>query len=117
MIVTIGLIIPLREKIGNYDVLKRPLLINIIIPLREKIGNYDPLLVLVRLLHHYTTTRENWELRPTAIRNFEHADYTTTRENWELRPNKLIFIFGKNYTTTRENWELRQSYYRIYVRA
>ena len=34
-----------------------------IIPLREKIGNYD--LMLVQPLHFvdYTTTRENWELR------------------------------------------------------
>ena len=34
-------IIPLREKIGNYDFLLVKLVGAIIIPLREKIGNYD----------------------------------------------------------------------------
>ena len=33
--------------------------------------------------------------------------YTTTRENWELRPTHLTGVDGYNYTTTRENWELR----------
>ena len=55
----------------------------------------------------YTTTRENWELRPDTKADKGDNHYTTTRENWELRP------FGQNgnyilhYTTTRENWELR----------
>ena len=34
-------IIPLREKIGNYDLKLVLLLLIMIIPLREKIGNYD----------------------------------------------------------------------------
>lgn len=35
------------------------------------------------------------------------AHYTTTRENRELRPEMPSFDDFKNYTTTRENWELR----------
>ena len=35
-------IIPLREKIGNYDSLCNRNRYIRIIPLREKIGNYDP---------------------------------------------------------------------------
>ena len=34
-------IIPLREKIGNYDHISTFSISRIIIPLREKIGNYD----------------------------------------------------------------------------
>ena len=34
-------IIPLREKIGNYDVIFSGIDEPVIIPLREKIGNYD----------------------------------------------------------------------------
>ena len=34
-------IIPLREKIGNYDLLAWPFKAFRIIPLREKNGNYD----------------------------------------------------------------------------
>ena len=34
-----------------------------IIPLREKIGNYDYQKCRHCVAHHYTTTRENWELR------------------------------------------------------
>ena len=39
------LIIPLREKIGNYDLIFLMLPSFLIIPLREKIGNYDPAFV------------------------------------------------------------------------
>ena len=35
------MIIPLREKIGNYDVKEEMESVAAIIPLREKIGNYD----------------------------------------------------------------------------
>ena len=41
LIVMIGLIIPLREKIGNYDSMVLMSSFAGIIPLREKIGNYD----------------------------------------------------------------------------
>ncbi len=34
-------IIPLREKIGNYDQNGGSIMLVMIIPLREKIGNYD----------------------------------------------------------------------------
>ena len=34
-------IIPLREKIGNYDTVAFAIASFLIIPLREKIGNYD----------------------------------------------------------------------------
>ena len=34
-------IIPLREKIGNYDTFAFAIASFLIIPLREKIGNYD----------------------------------------------------------------------------
>ena len=34
-------IIPLREKIGNYDIVVVAIFGGNIIPLREKIGNYD----------------------------------------------------------------------------
>ena len=39
-------IIPLREKIGNYDWSRLTVSTTTIIPLREKIGNYDNVLVL-----------------------------------------------------------------------
>ena len=79
------IIIPLREKIGNYDDETELPLEKVIIPLREKIGNYDLFIGHPPLLKDYTTTRENWELRPNAKTNERHDDYTTTRENWELR--------------------------------
>ena len=81
----LNLIIPLREKIGNYDRVYIAGWCNSIIPLREKIGNYDLFIGHPPLLKDYTTTRENWELRPNAKTNERHDDYTTTRENWELR--------------------------------
>ena len=56
---------------------------------------------------NYTTTRENWELRPAWYRRTVNGYYTTTRENWELRPKAANVTAIKNYTTTRENWELR----------
>ena len=40
------MIIPLREKIGNYDNATNANVKYFIIPLREKIGNYDNMLVL-----------------------------------------------------------------------
>ena len=58
---------------------------------------------------HYTTTRENWELRLTFCVVIQHLDYTTTRENWELRQAQLVNGTNMDYTTTRENWELRHS--------
>ena len=79
-----------------------------IIPLREKIGNYDVFKVLVMLGVHYTTTRENWELRPLSLIGFVLRYYTTTRENWELRLSSLTILMSIHYTTTRENWELRR---------
>ena len=39
--------------------------------------------------------------------NISRADYTTTRENWELRHTALWCDTQFHYTTTRENWELR----------
>ena len=56
---------------------------------------------------HYTTTRENWELRPNREQAETDFHYTTTRENWELRPIRSTIRSGIDYTTTRENWELR----------
>ena len=35
---------------------------------------------------NYTTTRENWELRPHVHQGASRPYYTTTRENQELRP-------------------------------
>ena len=60
-------IIPLREKIGNYDGLSRLVGIFKIIPLREKIGNYDIKRYRKEAIKNYTTTRENWELRPVSV--------------------------------------------------
>lgn len=37
------------------------------------------------MLRHYTTTRENRELRHAKDIPDRTEDYTTTRENWELR--------------------------------
>ena len=42
------LIIPLREKIGNYDSCNSLEMVFTIIPLREKIGNYDYILRLYK---------------------------------------------------------------------
>ena len=56
---------------------------------------------------HYTTTRENWELRRPSISQCVTIYYTTTRENWELRLRIRDVLAGSDYTTTRENWELR----------
>ena len=45
------MIIPLREKIGNYDPSGRYSMISPIIPLREKIGNYDDIVLACMALH------------------------------------------------------------------
>ena len=42
---------------------------NGIIPLREKIGNYDIKRYRKEAIKNYTTTRENWELRPAQDRD------------------------------------------------
>ena len=57
---------------------------------------------------HYTTTRENRELRLCAGSMYAAYHYTTTRENRELRLSGEEMRYMTNYTTTRENWELRQ---------
>ena len=100
-------IIPLREKIGNYDARTVFIFLSSIIPLREKIGNYD----LIRL--------HNTEVRIIPLRekigNYDDwggvgiyaKNYTTTRENWELRLIHPHGVVAEHYTTTRENWELR----------
>ncbi len=79
-------IIPLREKIGNYDGLSRLVGIFKIIPLREKIGNYDPKFIAICAVAIIPLREKigNYDIkryRKEAIKN-----YTTTRENWELRP-------------------------------
>ncbi len=56
-----------------------------IIPLREKIGNYDYPDNAPAGTADYTTTRENWELRLLQLAGNGIHYYTTTRENWELR--------------------------------
>ena len=78
-----------------------------IIPLREKIGNYDTFCYERSLFDDYTTTRENWELRQEVFNALLFRYYTTTRENWELRPRRRAQRPPTHYTTTRENWELR----------
>ena len=55
----------------------------------------------------YTTTRENWELRPDTKADKGDNHYTTTRENWELRPFGQNGNYMLHYTTRSENWELR----------
>ena len=84
-----------------------PRLAPLIIPLREKIGNYDIKRYRKEAIKNYTTTRENWELRPVSVAIQGLQDYTTTRENWELRLQFCDSFRGADYTTTRENWELR----------
>ena len=59
------------------------------------------------MLDNYTTTRENWELRPVVVVHQYQSNYTTTRGNWELRLNRNVESHFAHYTTTRENWELR----------
>ena len=100
-------IIPPREKIGNYDPEDGLFLRYDIIPPREKIGNYDRFARKCMMMLYYTTTRENWELRPAASVAVRHYHYTTTRENWELRLSAKRTINKQDYTTTRENQELR----------
>ena len=56
---------------------------------------------------HYTTTRENRELRQQQSGLHRSLYYTTTRENRELRREVLTMYIGEHYTTTRENRELR----------
>ena len=57
---------------------------------------------------YYTTTRENRELRLLCKVIDSSPDYTTTRENRELRPLPDPCTPPFHYTTTRENRELRQ---------
>ena len=66
-----------------------------------------PAFVTEAISWDYTTTRENWELRPFGAYSTWYTDYTTTRENWELRPFTAVIEGKLDYTTTRENWELR----------
>ena len=63
------------------------------------------------VLVHYTTTRENRELRLAGIYSHKTNDYTTTRENRELRHAMMLPYALVDYTTTRENRELRQCDY------
>ncbi len=56
---------------------------------------------------HYTTTRENRELRPLPDPCTPPFHYTTTRENRELRQQQSGLHRSLYYTTTRENRELR----------
>ena len=79
------LIIPLREKIGNYDRSLRQSRRHPIIPLREKIGNYDmtPDQVLELGIIPLREKIGNYDYPDNAPAGT--ADYTTTRENWELR--------------------------------
>ena len=58
---------------------------------------------------HYTTTRENRELRLCAGSMYAAYHYTTTRENRELRRARQAVGRSFDYTTTRENRELRQA--------
>ena len=58
---------------------------------------------------HYTTTRENRELRLCAGSMYAAYHYTTTRENRELRRARQAVGRSFDYTTTRENRELRLS--------
>ena len=57
---------------------------------------------------HYTTTRENRELRPLPDPCTPPFHYTTTRENRELRQQQSGLHRSLYYTTTRENRELRR---------
>ena len=59
--------------------------------------------------YHYTTTRENRELRRARQAVGRSFDYTTTRENRELRQASSLPLLYADYTTTRENRELRLS--------
>ena len=59
--------------------------VSLIIPLREKTGNYDKTKSQLLSLSHYTTTRKNRELRQPADEGARRTDYTTTRKNRELR--------------------------------
>ena len=96
-------IIPLREKIGNYDYVITRVKGWAIIPLREKIGNYDPVRDMVIYHANYTTTRENWELRPFFTVSLSPFYYTTTRENWELRQSfHLPFLLRRLYHYERK---------------
>ena len=104
-------IIPLREKIGNYDFLNALVIIYNIIPLREKIGNYD--LSVTALTHwaYYTTTRENWELRRKAstvpdhsrLYHYERKLGTTTSSILHSPIIELYHYERKLGTTTFEN--------------
>ena len=58
---------------------------------------------------HYTTTRENRELRLLCKVIDSSPDYTTTRENRELRLCAGSMYAAYHYTTTRENRELRRA--------
>ena len=101
-------IIPLREKIGNYDNLHSPVADTVIIPLREKIGNYDggQLLCTTFLIIPLREKIGNYDSAFGAYSTW--FNYTTTRENWELRLGCDWLEVMRYYTTTRENWELRQ---------
>ena len=57
---------------------------------------------------HYTTTRENRELRQQQSGLHRSLYYTTTRENRELRLLCKVIDSSPDYTTTRENRELRR---------
>ena len=52
-----------ERKLGTTTSPSQHLHIGPIIPLREKIGNYDVRRPLYQTIADYTTTRENWELR------------------------------------------------------
>ena len=98
----VATIIPLREKIGNYDHLADFLLLFEIIPLREKIGNYDRASRAIpgRLIIPLREKIGNYDTQSRT--QLCAANYTTTRENWELRLALDLPLRRRYYTTTRE---------------
>ena len=100
-------IIPLREIIGNYNLVGCSRTGYRIIPLREIIGNYNTKYVAVGDALNYTLERDNRELQRALSFLVELHHYTLERDNRELQLVAEHTLYYPYYTLERDNRELQ----------
>ena len=64
-----GFIIPYQELLGNYDCVQSPVWARLIIPYQELLGNYDVFVLRFTVAHNYTiprAIRELWLMKFTV---------------------------------------------------
>ena len=101
-------IIPLREKIGNYDLSKLVLSKTSIIPLREKIGNYDGLFSVVdeELIIPLREKIGNYDVSLPKAGNFEIIPLREKIGNYDALSIAVISLlspFGRLLCSVRDS--------------